>query len=151
MLREVPLIVRTEPEENPVAIALTAAFGFAAGLIVGMVTGEMLGDLRSDRVRRAMRRIRGRDGEPSVEPDVVREAVAEALRENDVTAALTIEVHAPGTGLIELTGIVPDAMVRQAAGEIARGIPGADVVVNRILVNGSDLPPQPHHSTPDRT
>lgn len=136
------MIVHREHEENPVGIAVTAAFGFAAGLIVGMVAGEMLGDLRSDRVRRAFGRLRPRD-EPPPPPEHVREAVQDALRVHESTAELGITVHAPGEGLIELTGIAPDALTRQLAGDIAREVPGADVVVNRILVNGSDLPPQP--------
>ncbi len=150
MLQEDPLIVRTNREESPVGAAITAAFGFACGLVVGMVAGEMLGDVRSDRVRRAVGRLRGHK-EPPVDPELIREAVQEALREHDVTRRFDITVHAPGAGLIELTGLAPDAVARQAAGDVARAVPGADVVVNRILVNGSDLPPQPHQTTPEST
>jgi osmotically-inducible protein OsmY len=43
-------------------------------------------------------------------------------------------VHALGDGIVELTGTAPDVITRQLAGDIARDVPGAVVVVNRILV-----------------
>jgi hypothetical protein len=38
---------------------------------------------------------------------------------------------------------VSDALARRAAGDVARAVPGVDVVVNRILLSGIDLPPTP--------
>ena len=38
--------------------------------------------------------------------------------------------------------IVPDPLVRELAGEIARDVPGAHVVVNRLLVEGIDVAEQ---------
>jgi len=137
------LTIRTRNREDGViGIALSAALGFASGLVVGMFVGEAAGDVNSERVRGAVRRLRG-GRTPPAEPSIIAQAVRHALRDHHATSHLAITVHAPGPGLIELSGLVSDAIARREAGDVARGVPGADVVVNRILVNGSDLPPQP--------
>jgi osmotically-inducible protein OsmY len=53
-------------------------------------------------------------------------------------------------GLIELTGVASDALVRRAAADIARAVPGVEVVVNRILLRGTDFPRQPAPPGPTR-
>lgn len=137
-------------DEGVVGIALSAAAGFASGLALGIIAGEMLGNLHADRVKGAVRRLR-RKPEGTVAPQRVLDDVQRALQEHEATCDLEIMVHCPGQGLVELTGIAPDAVARQIAGDLARAVPGADVVVNRILVNGSDLPPQPLATTPSRS
>ncbi len=79
----------------------------------------------------------------AADTDALASAVHDALRLDDLTRELIVGVHCPGAGLVELTGIAPDAVTRQAAGDVARGVAGAEIVVNRILVNGSDLPTTP--------
>jgi hypothetical protein len=46
---------------------------------------------------------------------------------------------------------VSDALVRRAAADIARAVPGVEVVVNRILLRETDLPPKPTKQAPRRT
>ncbi len=143
------MIRRELEDQEVVGISLSAAVGFASGLVAGMIAGEMLGDVHTDRVRRALGRLRKKPREP-ISPDRVIAAVQDALRQHDTTRDLDITVHSPGAGLVELTGVAPDALARHSAGEIARDVPEADVVVNRILVSGSDLPPEPIASSPGR-
>lgn len=142
MLREGPVATRDHNDDGVIGLALTAAMGFAGGLVLGMLAGSVVGDVHSDRVRRAMGRLRKSSGD-ATDADALSGAVRDALRLDEVTRDLVIGVHCPGEGLVELTGVAPDAVARQAAGDIARGVPGADIVVNRILVNGSDLPTTP--------
>lgn len=143
------MIRREREDQGVIGIALSAAVGFASGLAAGMIVGEMLGDVHADRVRRALGRLRKKPAAP-ISPDRVIAAVQDALREHDTTRDLDITVHSSGAGLVELTGMAPDAVARHTAGEIARDVPEADVVVNRILVIGSDLPPEPIASSPGR-
>lgn len=130
-------------DDGATAIALTAAAGFAAGLFLGMAAGEWLGDVHRERVQgllgRLRRRRRAEPAEPA-DPADLKADVREALREHPATRQLDLTVHSPGAGLVELTGMVPNAAARRTAGEVARAVDGADVVVNRILVEGDDVP-----------
>ena len=49
-----------------------------------------------------------------------------------------MQATALGDGLVELTGTVPSDLDRQLVAEVARSVAGAEVVVNRILVEGTD-------------
>jgi osmotically-inducible protein OsmY len=113
--------------------------GFASGVLTGMIAGSMVVRAHGPKVKRAIGRLRRDTDDAPVDPKQVRDAVEGALHEHEVTAELQITVHSPGAGLVELTGLVPDAVARQVAGDVARSIPGAEVVVNRILVNGRDV------------
>ena len=136
------IVHRESADDQVVGVALTAALGFATGLFAGMVVGELLGDVDSGRVRGALRKLR-RSSETTLDPDTLEDAVRDALAGDEKTRDLGVAVHSPGDGLVELTGVAPDAVSRQAAGDLARRVSGASVVVNRILVEGTDLPPQP--------
>jgi osmotically-inducible protein OsmY len=141
----------TQRDERPgaVGLAVTAAMGFAVGVLGGMLLGGSVGFLHADRVRDALNRLRHGDHEPA-EPAELEDAVREALRSDEATSDLDVAVHAVGPGLIELTGVTSDALVRRAAADIARAVPGVEVVVNRILVRGTDLPRKPVPSGPAR-
>lgn len=112
--------------------------------MTGLVVGEFLGTMDADRVRRWRAR-RAARGTPH--PDTVAAAVRERLRDNPTTDSLALTVHAVGHGVVELTGTAPDEMAREIAGDLARGVPGADVVVNRVLVEGQDLPARTSRSS----
>lgn len=142
---------RTNDRDNGVVgIALTAAAGFGIGLVAGAVVGEMLGDMRGERLRGIVRRF-GPQPEPlAPDPATIQRAVRSALRGHPRTRGLDIRVHSVGAGLVELSGNAPDAVARRVAGELARAVPGAEVVVNRILVDGSDLP-HPVPATPSES
>ena len=144
-------MVRVKREaESVTGIALSAVAGLGIGIVGGMILREFLGDIGTERVRKVVRRRREPDAEESEDPDRVKISVERALDEHPDVADLQSGVEALGDGIFELTGTAPDAVTRQLAGEIARGVPGADVVVNRILVDGIDrLSPEP--TTPPDT
>ncbi len=121
-------------------LALTGAFGFGAGLLFGLVAGALLGDVDQDRVKRAVRRFRSGDYEAPEDEEVdrIEHDLLDALRNNPATRRLNLNVSALGGGLVELTGIAPDETTRERAADLARGVLGADVIVNRILVEGTD-------------
>jgi len=132
-------VVKIEREEpGVVGIALSATAGIVVGVLGGMLLREFLVDVNTAPVRNAVRRLR-RPAEPrDDDPQAIRRAVEAALADDPHTERLGIGVDALGEGIVELTGLAPDATTRQLAGELARTVPGADVVVNRILVEGSD-------------
>ena len=125
---------------SALGLAFTGAFGFGAGLLFGLVFGGLLGDVDQDRVKRAVRRFRpGDDRLPDdEEEDRVEHDLLDALKNNPATRQLDLSVSALGGGLVELTGTAPDETTRELAADLARGVLGADVVVNRILVEGTD-------------
>jgi hypothetical protein len=133
--------VRDDREDGALGLTLAAVAGFTLGFVTGAVLGGTVGDVHADRVKRAWGRLSGADRRPT--NDQLEQAVREALRTDEATRDLDLEVHAAGEGLIEITGAVSDALARRAAGDVARAVPGVDVVVNRILLIGGDLPPTP--------
>ena len=128
-----------EPTDS-LGIALIGALGLGAGLLVGLVFGGLLGDVDSDRVRRAVRRLRPYVDEDEIEDrqDEVEDDLLATLESNPATRGLNLEVHALGGGLVEITGVAPDQRTRELAGELARDIFGSAIVVNRVLVEGTD-------------
>lgn len=142
MPREDLLIRVRRQDDDWLGIALSAAAGLATGLVAGLVIGDLLGDVNTDRVKRAVRRLR-RGGEAELLEDAgVVESIERALDEHPTTSDISVSVRALGDGIVELTGTAPDAAARTVASDLARSIVGADVVVNRILVEGSDVPHQ---------
>jgi len=119
-------------------VALGTALGLGVGLLAGVVLGEWLGDLHPERVRRLFR---GRPAPEPMDPDQVQRAVLRALRAASATRRLAVGARVLEGGVVELTGVAPDERTRRAAGEAASAVAGAEAVVNRILVEGRDLPP----------
>lgn len=130
-------------DSDPIGTALAAAAGLLAGLATGVLLGGMLGNVNQERVRHAVRRLGGRPKRPDRDPDELAREIKAAIRLAPETRGARVDVRAVGPGLLELTGSAPDAVSRLAAAELARAHEGVDVVVNRILVAGSDLPPRP--------
>ena len=137
-------MVRIERNESDwLGIALAAVGGLMAGVIAGAALGEMLGDLSPARLRGVARRLRPSKVETFTEdPRLLRNAIAGALADHPDTQGLAVTVEALGDGMVELTGIAPDPISREVAGAVAREVPGAGVVVNRLLVEGTDVPEQ---------
>ena len=131
---------RHDEPTNNLGVALVGALGFATGLLVGLVSVGLLGDVDSDRVRRAVRRLRPYVDEDETEDrqDEVEDSLLSTLESNPATRGLNLEVHALGGGLVEITGVAPDQRTRELAGELARDILGSAIVVNRVLVEGTD-------------
>ena len=133
-------IKREEDEQRGVTgIALSAALGLGIGVLGGMVMRELLSDVSTEPVKNALGRLRQTETHDEPEDrESVERAVQDALGEDPDAATLEVKAAALGDGIVELTGTVTDALDRQLAGDIARGVSGADIVVNRILVQGSD-------------
>jgi hypothetical protein len=138
-------LVRVKREDDDqrgvTGIALSAALGLGVGVLGGMVLHELLSDVSTEPVKNAWSRLRQPDTGDAEQEDAeaVEQAVKRALDKDPESAMLEVRVAALRDGIVELTGTVPDALDRQLAGDIAHGVPGADIVVNRILVQGSDL------------
>ncbi len=120
--------------DDATGLALVAALGVGIGVIGGILLGEFLGGVNATRVRDAARRLLASGDDVPRDPKLIEETVTTALHENPETSGAQVGVHALGDGIVELTGTAPDAIIRQLAGDIARDVPGAVVVVNRILV-----------------
>ena len=112
-------------------------------MVAGLVAGELLGDVDRDRMKRAIDRLRRTEGDVVDDPDQLERDLAEAIAQHPELRELNISVRALGNGLVELAGLVPDEASRRVATRVARRVPGADVVVNRILVDGIDTKDQP--------
>jgi len=129
-----------------IGTAFTALIGFGTGVFLGMITGSMLGDVDHDRVKRAVRRIRPREPDVPDDPVQLERELREAFKARPATRSVDITARALGSGMVELTGTVPTERTRELADQVARTVPGADVIVNRLLVKGLEAPDQPDPS-----
>lgn len=115
-------------------IVLTAVGAFAIGTAAGMALGGSVGAVHRGRVRDTFGRLSR--GARRV-PEDLAQAVTAALREDEATSDLDVHVQIGDQGLVELTGVVSDATVRRVAADVARAVPGVEVVVNRIMLRGA--------------
>lgn len=138
------VLIRIQRERNEWAgLVGFAALGAAVGLIGSVVLGGVLGRFDAERMKTAVKRVRRpASGSAPEGSHALQRAVSGALGENPKTRGFDIGVRAIGGDIVELTGTVPDALARDLAGSVARGVAGADVVVNRLLVEGEDVPKQ---------
>ncbi len=127
-----------ERSEGVAGIALAAAAGFGVGLLAGLVAGEWLGDVDADRVRRAVRRLRP----PEAPPDAagIERTVRNALEAEARTRYLKARPRVLGEKLLELVGRVPTQAARERAAAVARQAAPGFTVINRLLVEGQDIP-----------
>jgi hypothetical protein len=134
-------LVSVEREESDwLENTISAVAGLAVGLAAAVAFGALFSEVDPQRVTGAVRRLKKDPAEPALPPEKVERAVSGALAENPGTRHLDVGAHALGEGIVEITGTVPDAEARTHAATVARGVAGAYVVVNRILVEGDDVP-----------
>src|ERR1043165_4222994 len=141
--------------------------GAVAGLAVGMVLSDRLGGLSGirARLRRPEESERARyyaghgvaeDFDEALDEDLgdyeeddfdtdeeydyesVEERVLEAFRNDPTLAERAIDIGELRDGVIELAGWVNTEREAQHAVTIARGVPGVDTVVNRILIGDEE-------------
>lgn len=140
---------RDEESLGPAVISL--AVGALAGLVAGVVLAQRVGGLEgiTERVRRrrdqlastARRRFEEEedqfedelDEEESAELEL-EERVLEAFRNDPILNERAVDIGAIGEGVIELTGWVHTDEEADHAVTVARGTPGVDTVVNRLMV-----------------
>jgi uncharacterized protein YejL (UPF0352 family) len=132
--------VSKQDSDTGFGLAVISAVGFGAGLLFGLVMGGWLGDVHPDRVKRAVGRLRSDDSEEAEdeELDRIEQELLQVLEQHPATRHLDLAVRALGGGLVELTGTAPDEPTRDMVADLARGVGGADVIVNRVLVEGTD-------------
>ena len=121
-------------------ITISAVAGLGLGLVAGMAFGEYFSEVDPGRVTGAVKRLKRRPTEPVAAPGDIERAVNGALNENPQTRHLDVRARALGEGIVEITGTVPDADARAHAATVARGVAATVVVVNRVLVEGDDVP-----------
>lgn len=119
-------------DRDVTGIALSAALGFAVGAIGGLLLRELFAELDTEPVKRAVRRLADADEEEVEDLSSVENAVVAAWEEDSDVRPLALTVEALGDGIVELTGTAPNQMTRALAGDVARSVPGVDVIVNRI-------------------
>lgn len=123
---------------SALGIGLIAIATFALGTAAGMALGGAVGAVHRRRVADTFGKLSRAKG--ALRPEELEAAVLTALREDEATSDLDLHVHVADAGLIELTGVVTDATTRRVAADIARAVPGVEVVVNRILLRGARGP-----------
>jgi hypothetical protein len=132
--------------EKVAGLALAAAAGFGVGLLAGLVAGEWLGDVDADRVRRAVQQF----GPPPGPPDApgLERTVRGALEAEAGTRYLRVRPRLLGEKLLELVGQVPSPAARERAGAVAQAAVPGFTVINRLLVEGQDVPRGPASMEP---
>ena len=127
---------------------LLLAAGGAAALLLGYVAGERVGRVNSRRVRRAFDRWRERHGgreEPWTEEEAahLERRVLDALRRDVVLGRRAIRVGILEGGIVELTGRVAHPSEVALAGTVVRQVAGVRVLLNHLLVPGTDAEARP--------
>ena len=69
---------------------------------------------------------------------LLEERVLEAFNNDPVLAERAVDIGAMGTGVIELAGWVDSDEEAEHAMTIARGVPGVETVVNRLMVDDEE-------------
>jgi len=159
---EPPYIYVQEEEESPSRNAIFVAIGAAAGFAAGVLMAERFGGFKglTDRIKDTFGG--GTEGEEEsfdyegldedeFDPDFdeeldtpkaslngaeeLEERVLEAFRNDPTLSERAIDIGAVEDGIIELTGFVNSDDEAHQAVVVARGVPGVETVVNRLVVS----------------
>ena|SRR5689334_1440527 len=153
--------LRYRDDDSSSGIILGAIVGALAGFAAGMYMAQHVGTteatkLKGDRAgtEPVHERIRSAHGEPGDDLDEeleddfedvdddefeedydvsLEERVLEAFRNDPILSARAVDIGSLRSGVIELAGVVETAQEAQHAVTIARGVPGVETVVNRIV------------------
>ncbi len=137
------LLSARQEDDRVTGIAISAALGIGIGVVAGLILWEWLGDVGTEPVRRVVRRVRSQESDkPQEDLEGLEQAIKEAFGESPHLREFDLDAEALGDGIVDVTGVVPDEPLRELAGEIANQVPGADVVVNRVLVEGQETAPR---------
>ncbi len=134
--------------EKVAGIALAAAAGFGVGLLAGLVAGEWLGDVDADRVRRAVNHLRPDAAPPDA--SAIERTIRNALQAEAGTRYLKVRPRVLSEKLLELIGRVPTPAARERGGAVAQAAAPGFTVINRLLVEGQDVPRGSTASGPGR-
>ncbi len=151
---------RDEDESSIAGSVAPVLLGALAGFAVGMIVAQRVGGFKglADKVRR-----RGRPDEveggttpmvaddfteydeyeddeivESTEGDGLEDHVLEAFRNDPILAERAIDIGGIGESTIELAGWVSTDEEAELAVTIARGVPGVETVLNRIVIGDEE-------------
>lgn len=158
---EPPYVYAEEEEESSSRNALYIAIGAAAGFAAGVLMAERFGGFKglTDRIKDTFGGGTG-EGEEEVnyegldedefDPDFdddfdtpkgsmngaeeLEERVLEAFRNDPTLSERAVDIGAVEDGIIELTGWVNSEEESHQAVVVARGVPGVETVVNRLVI-----------------
>jgi hypothetical protein len=144
-----PFRYRDEDEASLGSVLTGVALGALAGFAVGVVMAQKVGGL-SGIASRLRERLRGLQDDmldyatdeyevddeelEEGEHDALEERVLEAFRNDPVLSERAVDIGAIGDGIIELSGWVHTEAEADFAVTLARGTPGVETVVNRLMV-----------------
>jgi hypothetical protein len=158
---EPPYIYAEEEEESSSRNALYIAIGAAAGFAAGVLMAERFGGFKglTDRIKDTFGGGTGQKedefdyeglDEDEFDPDrdddldtpkasmtgaeALEERVLEAFRNDPTLSERAIDIGAVEDGIIELTGWVNSEDESHQAVVVARGVPGVETVVNRLVI-----------------
>jgi hypothetical protein len=161
---EPPYIYAEEEEEPSSRSALFIAIGAAAGFAAGVLMAERFGGFKglTDRLKDSFGGGAGEEedefdyedlDDDEFDPDFdeeggtttasldgveeLEERVLEAFRNDPILCERAVDIGALEDGIIELTGSVNSDDESRQAMVIARGVPGVETVVNRLVI-GTD-------------
>jgi hypothetical protein len=158
---EPPYIYDEEDDESSSRSALYIAIGAAAGFAAGVLMAERFGGFKglTDRIKDTFGGGTGEEEEefdyegldedefdPDFDDDVetpksslngaeeLEERVLEAFRNDPILSERAVDIGSVEDGIIELTGIVNSDDEAHQAVVVARGTPGVETVVNRLVI-----------------
>jgi hypothetical protein len=158
---EPPYIYDEEEDESSSRSALYIAIGAAAGFAAGVLMAERFGGFKglTDRIKDTFGGGTGEEEEefdyegldddefdPDFDDDAdtpksslngaeeLEERVLEAFRNDPILSERAVDIGSVEDGIIELTGIVNSDDESHQAVVVARGVPGVDTVVNRLVI-----------------
>jgi hypothetical protein len=99
----------------------------------------LAGQVDIAKVRKAVRGLRSAPRE-DIDPEELAREVTEVLDANPTTRRMGIRAAAIGNGVVELKGTAQDESERELAANLVRNNTSAPVVINRILVEGIEIP-----------
>ncbi|MDQ6689472.1 MAG: BON domain-containing protein [Gemmatimonadota bacterium] len=165
--RDEPPYIYAEEEESSSRNALYIAIGAAAGFAAGVLMAERLGGFQglTDRIKDTFGGGTGEEDEefdyegldddefdPDLEDDFdapksslngaaeeLEERVLEAFRNDPTLSERAVDIGAVEDGIIELTGWVNSEDEAHQAVVIARGVPGVETVVNRLVIRTDEV------------
>ncbi|MDQ6769394.1 MAG: BON domain-containing protein [Gemmatimonadota bacterium] len=165
--RDEPPYIYAEEEESSSRSALYIAIGAAAGFAAGVLMAERFGGFQglTDRIKDTFGGGTGEEEEefdyegldddefdPDLDDDVdapksslngaaeeLEERVLEAFRNDPTLSERAVDIGAVEDGIIELTGWVNSDDEAHQAVVIARGVPGVETVVNRLVIRTDEV------------
>jgi BON domain-containing protein len=153
-------LFRYRDESSTGTTVATVLIGAVAGFAVGMFVAQRVGGFgglsrkfrkRLDEHRYAPQSAALPEDEIEEEPEdvtaadastddvpLLEERVLEAFNNDPILAERAIDIGALGSGIIELAGWVDSDSEAEHAMTVARGVPGVDTVVNRLMIDDEE-------------